>query len=85
MCNSLCLTDSHCGTHTLTVALGGAGLFAGEEGLAKSVVLVATRFIDNEELLLNYRLNPANPYPTWYHQPDLLEAQRRWGKLKVLY
>lgn len=49
------------------------------------VILVATRKIEEkEELLLNYRFNPSNPYPDWYSQPDLEEAKRRWGHVKVL-
>ncbi|EGG16093.1 hypothetical protein DFA_09765 [Cavenderia fasciculata] len=48
---------------------------------AKSYVLIANRYIQDEELLLNYRYNPANPYPPWYFQPDILEAKRRWGKV----
>jgi hypothetical protein len=50
-----------------------------------SVLLIATRRIKtHEELLLNYRYNPANPYPDWYTQPDPEEALRRWGQVKVL-
>ncbi|EFA86563.1 hypothetical protein PPL_00364 [Heterostelium album PN500] len=43
---------------------------------------VAYQPIKDEELFLNYRFNPANPYPAWYHQPDIEEAKRRWGKLE---
>lgn len=49
-----------------------------------ALLLISRRKIENEELLLNYRYNPANPYPDWYAQPDLEEAQRRWGSVKVL-
>lgn len=48
-------------------------------GYMHSVILIANRHIQNEELLLNYRFNPANPYPSWYTQPDEEEAKRRWG------
>ena len=44
-----------------------------------SVVLIATRNLCDEELLLNYRLNPALEYPEWYVQPDPEEAARRWA------
>lgn len=50
-----------------------------------AVILVAIRKIEaGEELLLNYRFNPANPYPDWYTQPNLEDAERRWGTIKVL-
>ena len=45
-----------------------------------SIVLIATRNLRDEELFLNYRFNPALPYPDWYSQPDLEEATRRWAK-----
>ena len=50
-----------------------------------AVILIATRKIDTgEELLLNYRFNPSNPYPDWYAQPSPEDAARRWGTTKVL-
>jgi len=50
-----------------------------------AILLVATKRIqEQEEIFLNYRYNPANPYPTWYAQPDPEEAQRRWGHVKLL-
>jgi len=63
----------------------GAGgyLVGSDDALAKSLVLVATRPINNEELLLNYRLNPAKPYPSWYTQPDPEEAARRWTRFRA--
>ena len=45
-----------------------------------SLVLIAARNVADEELFLNYRLNPALPYPDWYWQPDPEEAQRRWAR-----
>ncbi len=51
--------------------------------LIPSVVLMATRHIKDEELLLNYRFNPKLPYPSWYHQPDEEEARRRWTRPNV--
>jgi len=50
-----------------------------------SMLLIASKRIqEQEEVLLNYRYNPANPYPDWYVQPDPEEAQRRWGQIKLL-
>ena len=31
-----------------------------------------------------HRYNPINPYPNWYVQPDVEEAERRWKKPKAL-
>jgi hypothetical protein len=31
-----------------------------------------------------HRYNPINPYPDWYVQPDVEEAERRWKKPKAL-
>ncbi len=45
-----------------------------------TLVLIAGRNVEDEELYLNYRLNPALPYPDWYHQPFPEEAARRWAK-----
>ena len=33
---------------------------------------------EEEELYLNYRLNPRNPYPEWYTPCDKEEDARRW-------
>ena len=50
------------------------------ENQVPSVLLLATRTLQDEELFLNYRLNPAlAPYPDWYHQPNPEEAARRWA------
>jgi hypothetical protein len=40
---------------------------------------VATRDIEDEELLLNYRLSPGLERPEWYHAVDVSEERRRWG------
>lgn len=42
------------------------------------VALVARRPLQDEELLLNYRLNPMLPLPEWYHPVDTLADERRW-------
>lgn len=52
-------------------------------GAMRSVVAVLTRPVRDEELFLNYRFNPRNPYPSWYVQPDEEEAARRWGKVTL--
>jgi hypothetical protein len=61
-----------------------SGLLKRSNVVMHSVLLIAKRKIQNEEILLNYRFNPSNPYPSWYTQPDEEEAARRWGKVKIL-
>jgi hypothetical protein len=48
---------------------------------APCVVLVALRNLENEELFLNYRLNPNAPggLPDWYAPVDREEDARRWA------
>ena len=48
------------------------------------LLLVASRDIKDEELLLNYRLSPGAATPDWYHTNDdvpidPVEAKRRWA------
>ncbi|BAM81877.1 hypothetical protein, conserved [Cyanidioschyzon merolae strain 10D] len=47
------------------------------------VVLIALRDLQDEELFLNYRYNPAAlerlQAPSWYWQPDQEAAKRRWS------
>ncbi|CAK8570805.1 unnamed protein product [Lathyrus sativus] len=45
----------------------------------KSLVLVATRAIQDEELLLNYRLSNTKRRPEWYAPVDEEEDRRRWS------
>lgn len=49
--------------------------------LVSGLALVALRDIKNEELFLNYRLNPnsINSLPDWYHPVDKEEDIRRWA------
>ena len=47
--------------------------------MVRSIVLVALSDIRDEELLLNYRLNPALEAPAWYAQVDSEEDERRWS------
>lgn len=44
----------------------------------RTLVLVSTREVCNEELLLNYRLSNHKRWPTWYHPVDSEEDKRRW-------
>ena len=46
--------------------------------LVPSLVLVTTRAVQDEELFLNYRLNPRLPAPDWYSSVDPEEDARRW-------
>ena len=43
------------------------------------LLLVASRDIKDEELLLNYRLSPGAATPDWYVPIDPVEAKRRWA------
>ena len=53
----------------------------GVEDPAPLVALVATRPLQDEELFLNYRLNPNAPsgLPEWYTPVDPDEDARRWA------
>lgn len=44
----------------------------------KGIAFVATRQLQDEELLLNYRLNPQVQKPAWYTAVDVEEDKRRW-------
>ncbi|KAI4328632.1 hypothetical protein L6164_020968 [Bauhinia variegata] len=45
----------------------------------KSLVLVATRALQDEEILLNYRLSNSKRRPEWYTPVDEEEDRRRWS------
>ncbi|GAB4850621.1 hypothetical protein Ancab_029930 [Ancistrocladus abbreviatus] len=47
--------------------------------ILKSLVIVATRAICNEEIYLNYRLSNSKRRPEWYTPVDEEEDKRRWG------
>jgi hypothetical protein len=50
-----------------------------EEGpTLRGLLLVTSRLVEDEELFLNYRLNPRNGYPPWYAPVDAEEDARRW-------
>lgn len=52
--------------------------------LMPSMVAIATRVIENEEIFMNYRLNPHKPHlhPDWYHQPDPEGALLRYAPMR---
>ncbi|XP_032235811.2 uncharacterized protein LOC5510740 [Nematostella vectensis] len=45
----------------------------------RSVVYVTTDHVHNQELCVNYRLNPAIKLPEWYTPVDRKEDSRRWN------
>ncbi|EDO39115.1 predicted protein [Nematostella vectensis] len=45
----------------------------------RSVVYVTTNHVHNQELFVNYRLNPAIKLPEWYTPVDRKEDLRRWN------
>ncbi|KGN58554.1 uncharacterized protein LOC101219994 [Cucumis sativus] len=47
--------------------------------ILKTIVLVATRALCNEEVLLNYRLSNSKRRPSWYTPVDEGEDRRRWS------
>ena len=47
--------------------------------LMMSIVFVALEAIEDQELLLNYRLNPNLKLPDWYQPVDIDEDTRRWS------
>jgi hypothetical protein len=51
----------------------------GEFPVLKTLVLVATRAICDEEALLNYRLSNSKRRPSWYAPVDEEEDRRRWS------
>lgn len=50
-------------------------------GRIPGLLMVATRVVENEELFLNYRLNPTSEQalPQWYWDPDPDASRRRWA------
>ncbi|KAK4743038.1 hypothetical protein SAY87_001039 [Trapa incisa] len=47
--------------------------------ILRTLVLVATRALCNEELLLNYRLSNSKRRPAWYSPVNEEEDRRRWS------
>lgn len=58
---------------------GTASSSVSDNPVLKTLVLVATRDLSNEEILLNYRLSNAKKRPTWYTPVDEEEDRRRWS------
>lgn len=57
---------------------------APNDRLLRTVALVATRHIRDEELFMDYRFNPAVSAPEWYHPcGDGQQAHRRWHSRDV--
>ena len=53
-------------------------------GKVRALAAIALDDIENEEIFLNYRFNPANEHPDWYYDPDPESAHRRWQKVAML-
>mmetsp|Transcript_12985 Transcript_12985/g.31810 ORF Transcript_12985/g.31810 Transcript_12985/m.31810 type:complete len:319 (+) Transcript_12985:138-1094(+) len=51
----------------------------GHDALASTMVYIAVRDIEDEEIFVDYRLNPAMGYPEWYTPVDEGAAARRWS------
>ena len=49
------------------------------EVVVPTLVLVAKRFILDEEVFLNYRLSTHVKRPDWYHPVNAEEEKRRWA------
>ncbi|KAL1828946.1 hypothetical protein DCAR_0208224 [Daucus carota subsp. sativus] len=58
---------------------GTSGSNVSDNPVLKTLVLVATRDLSNEEVLLNYRLSNAKKRPAWYTPVDEEEDRRRWS------
>ncbi|KAM7487709.1 hypothetical protein LguiB_025193 [Lonicera macranthoides] len=59
--------------------LGGSSNSGGDVPVLKTLVLVATRALCDEEVLLNYRLSNSKRRPSWYTPVDEEEDRRRWS------
>lgn len=55
-----------------------AGRSVEQVAAIKGLAFVAVRHIQDEEILLNYRLNPQVQKPEWYTPVDVEEDRRRW-------
>jgi hypothetical protein len=52
--------------------------YKGYNVLMRSVIIIATDWIRDEELFLNYRYNPRHKVPDWHTDPDPEMSKRRW-------
>lgn len=58
---------------------GSSGNSGSDSPVLKTLVLVATRALSDEEVLLNYRLSNSKKRPSWYTPVDEEEDRRRWS------
>lgn len=58
---------------------GGSAEGGQDSPVLRTLVLVATRAINDEEIFLNYRLSNSKRRPEWYTPVDEEEDRRRWG------
>jgi len=54
-----------------------------ESLVMKMIVFVATRRIENEELFIDYRLDPDSPCPEWYHVVNEKALRKFLGKTGI--
>jgi len=59
--------------------------FQSETVAFRSVIVIATRDLEDEEVTMDYRYNPRNPYPPWYFPVDELAARRRWAPVRYSF
>jgi len=57
----------------------GSAKQTGESPVLKTLVLVSTRSVCDEELFLNYRYSSTKARPEWYTPVDEEEDKRRWS------
>lgn len=55
-------------------------ILGGQLGFIQTVVFVANRELEDEEVFVNYRLNPHGEKEAWYHHVDIEEDMRCWMK-----
>lgn len=55
------------------------GILFKTAAVMRTIAFVATEDIHDEELFVNYRMNPSNDLPDWYSPVDLEQDKRRWN------
>lgn len=65
--------------NTVILKEGNVSEACGMEGAVPGLALVATRPLEDEEVLLNYRLSIHVEPPPWYYPVDTEEDKRRWA------
>ncbi|KAJ7373421.1 hypothetical protein OS493_013014 [Desmophyllum pertusum] len=55
------------------------GILYKTAAVMRTILFVATEHINNEELFVNYRMNPSAELPDWYTPVDLEQDKRRWN------